>query len=76
MLIHDLVDKYMTERNYTPETVNDLLDYYQFLYVSGQIDIKRYHRIFACLHKQGATSAFEYEPKRPITNACYTYSPI
>ncbi|KKE78020.1 YppF family protein [Oceanobacillus caeni] len=61
MHIFDLVDRYMSVRNHMPDSVNDLLDFYQHKYIMGEIDIKDYRHIFAYLHKQGAISAFDYE---------------
>lgn len=61
MLIHDLVDRYTKERKYSPDSVNDILDYYQHKYISGEIDLKSYKQIFAYLHRKGATSAYEIE---------------
>ncbi|RDW18250.1 hypothetical protein CWR48_11740 [Oceanobacillus arenosus] len=61
MLIHELVHAFASERNYTPDSVNQLLDFYQHKYILEEIDIKNYRRIFDCLHKQGAISAHEYE---------------
>ncbi|RDW19936.1 YppF family protein [Oceanobacillus chungangensis] len=61
MLIHELVHAFASERNYTPDSVDQLLDFYQNKYIAQEIDIKNYRRIFEYLHKQGAISAFEYK---------------
>ncbi|RLL45046.1 hypothetical protein D8M04_09235 [Oceanobacillus piezotolerans] len=59
MHIHDLVDTFISERHYSPDTINNLLDYYQQKYITGKIEPNDYRNIFAYLHKQGATSAYE-----------------
>lgn len=66
MHIFDLVDKYVSTRNYMPDSVNDLLDFYQNKYIMGEIDIQSYRHIFEYLHKQGATSAFEFKGEQSI----------
>ncbi|SHG22511.1 YppF family protein [Ornithinibacillus halophilus] len=60
MLIQKLVTEYQRERNQEPNTLNDLLDYYQKKYITGEIDVKDYREIYDFLHQQGATSAHEY----------------
>ncbi|MFD2042714.1 YppF family protein [Ornithinibacillus salinisoli] len=60
MLVNELITVYESERKETPETLNDLLDYFQKKYIAGEIDIKNYRDIFNFLHQQGATSAHEY----------------
>ncbi|WP_085992760.1 YppF family protein [Oceanobacillus senegalensis] len=73
MLIHDLVDMFITERNHTPDSVNNLLDYFQYKYIAGEINIKDYRHIFTYLHKKGAVSAFEYIEERPIKQYHYSF---
>ncbi|MEN2767667.1 YppF family protein [Ornithinibacillus xuwenensis] len=60
MLINELISVYETERQESPKTLNDLLDYFQKKYIAGDIDIKSYRDIYNFLHQQGATSAHEY----------------
>ncbi|GGA73836.1 YppF family protein [Ornithinibacillus halotolerans] len=60
MLIHDLVAEYEAVRKATPKTLNDILDYFQWKYIAGEMDIKDYRDIYNFLHQQGATSAHEY----------------
>lgn len=59
-MIEDLITKFETERNQPLQTINELLDYYQHKYITGEININDYRNIFACLHNEGASSAFEY----------------
>ncbi|WP_026905711.1 YppF family protein [Paucisalibacillus globulus] len=60
MLINELISNYETDRKEAPKTLNDILDFYQNKYISGDIDIKVYRDIYNFLHQQGATSAHEY----------------
>lgn len=60
MLISELVHTYQSERNHTPASVNDLLDYYQRKYINEDIDVIYYREIYMFLSKQGAISAHEY----------------
>ncbi|MUK90139.1 hypothetical protein GMD78_17335 [Ornithinibacillus sp. L9] len=60
MLVNELITVYESERKESPRTLNDLLDYFQKKYISGEIDIKSYRDIYNFLHQQGATSAHEY----------------
>ncbi|MFD1850044.1 YppF family protein [Oceanobacillus bengalensis] len=61
MHIHDLVDRYIKERKYSPDSINDILDFYQQKYISGEIGLNNYKSIFSYLHKQGAISAYDYD---------------
>lgn len=60
MLINELVTDYEMERRESPKTLNDILDYYQKKYITGEIDIRFYRDVYNYLHQQGATSAHEY----------------
>ncbi|MFC3040642.1 YppF family protein [Virgibacillus xinjiangensis] len=59
MRITELLDAYELEKNHAPETFDDLLDYYQQKYISGEIDISKYRRIYSRLNAEGAVSAHE-----------------
>ena len=59
MVISELVDAYQNECNQTPDSVNDLLDYYQKKYIKDEIDVNYYREIYMFLSKQGAFSAHE-----------------
>ncbi|MFC2949948.1 YppF family protein [Virgibacillus sediminis] len=60
MRIAELLDAYELEKTHAPESFNDLLDYYQQKYISGEIDIIMYRRIYSCLDAEGAVSAHEH----------------
>lgn len=60
MFINKLITNYEAERNQSPESINDLLDFYQKKYVYEEIDIVEYWRILAYLYDRGASSAHEY----------------
>ncbi|MFA1818975.1 YppF family protein [Virgibacillus oceani] len=59
MQISELVHTYQNDCNHTPDSVNDLLDYYQKKYIIGDIDVIYYREIYMFLSKQGAISAHE-----------------
>ncbi|WP_010650045.1 YppF family protein [Oceanobacillus massiliensis] len=59
-MIHELLDDFENEHKFAPLTIDNLLDYYQKKYINGEIDIKKYHNIYSCLHEKGAVSAHEY----------------
>ncbi|OZU87972.1 hypothetical protein CIL03_14820 [Virgibacillus indicus] len=59
MPIGKIAVDFKIERKASQTSVNDLLDYYQKQYITGEIDIKDYHQIYSYLHKQGAVSAHE-----------------
>lgn len=59
MPIEKIAIDFKMERRATAASINDLLDYYQKQYITGEIDIKDYHQIYSYLHKQGAVSAHE-----------------
>lgn len=60
MLVSELVHTYQNERNHTPASMNELLDYYQQKYINDEIDINYYREIYIFLSKQGAISSHEY----------------
>ncbi|GAB4073938.1 hypothetical protein GCM10028778_14410 [Barrientosiimonas marina] len=60
MSIFELITIFETERNRPPESINDLLDFYQQKYITGVIDISHYRKVYYYLHRQGAISAHEY----------------
>ncbi|WP_284139451.1 MULTISPECIES: YppF family protein [unclassified Virgibacillus] len=61
MLINKLITTFEAERNQLPESMNDLLDFYQKKYIFGEIDISEYRRLYGYLAGRGAISAHEYE---------------
>lgn len=55
-----LLIMYEQAREEKPESINNLLDFFQEKYIAEEISIKDYRAIFSQLHEQGATSAHEY----------------
>lgn len=60
MLINELMNTYELEKEQSPESTNDLLDFYQGKYVTGEIGIYYYRKVYNYLHEEGATSVHEY----------------
>ncbi|MEC5423641.1 YppF family protein [Virgibacillus sp. C22-A2] len=60
MLIDELITVYKLERKQAPKTMNDLLDLFQKKYITGEIDINYYRKIYYFLNEEGATSAYEF----------------
>lgn len=60
MSIYELITDFEMERNQSPESINALLDFYQQKYITSEIDINEYRKVYYYLHKQGAISAHEY----------------
>lgn len=58
-MLKQLIKSYQKEKSQAPQSIHALLDYYQQKYIIGEISIRDYKNIFACLHKEGAISAFE-----------------
>ncbi|MBY7143081.1 hypothetical protein KFZ56_08430 [Virgibacillus sp. NKC19-3] len=56
----ELKNTYENEREQSPESTNDLLDFYQGKYVTGQISIHYYRKAYYYLHEEGAISVHEY----------------
>ncbi|WP_100011440.1 YppF family protein [Lentibacillus sediminis] len=59
MMLNDLLAAYEIERHHGPDSLNDVLDFYQKKYISGEIDIISYRNIYYYLNKEGAESAHE-----------------
>jgi len=57
--IFELITIFETERHQPPESINALLDFYQQKYITGDININDYRKIYHYLHRQGAISAHE-----------------
>lgn len=58
-MLEHLIETYESEKKEELQSIHALLDYYQQKYIIGEITINDYKDIFACLHKEGAVSAFE-----------------
>lgn len=57
---NNIAKPYEQERKQKPESLNQLLDYYQGKYIASEIDIKQYRNVYYYLQAKGATSAHEY----------------
>ncbi|MFC0301672.1 YppF family protein [Virgibacillus soli] len=60
MFINKLISNYEIERNQTPETMDNLLDFYLSKYIREEIDIVEYWNIFSYLSERGAVSAYDH----------------
>ncbi|GGK07158.1 hypothetical protein GCM10007063_32060 [Lentibacillus kapialis] len=60
MSIFELITIFEMERDRPPESMNALLDFYQQKYITGDINIRDYRKIYHYLHRQGAISAHEF----------------
>ncbi|UJL47603.1 hypothetical protein KFZ58_06980 [Virgibacillus sp. NKC19-16] len=56
---NELKHMYEIEREQSPESTNDLLDFYQGKYVTGEIGIHYYRTVYYYLHEEGAISVHE-----------------
>ncbi|WP_066294426.1 YppF family protein [Bacillus sp. FJAT-29937] len=54
MNVHELAMKFTTMRNYSPESVNELLDFTKKSYVQNDICITVYRNLVRELEAQGA----------------------
>ncbi|QKY68569.1 YppF family protein [Lentibacillus sp. CBA3610] len=59
MSIFELITIFEMDRNQPPESINALLDFYQQKYITGEIDITYYRKIYHYLDRQGAISSHE-----------------
>ncbi|MEN1970353.1 YppF family protein [Lentibacillus sp. N15] len=60
MQLYELAQAYEHNRGVAYQSINQLLDFYQQKYISGDIDITTYQEVFHVLHEQGATSSHDY----------------
>ncbi|WP_338448776.1 YppF family protein [Niallia oryzisoli] len=54
MLLEGLIKRFKSEKKRNPSHVNELLDYVQKNYLSGELTIKEYKNLFFELDKQNA----------------------
>lgn len=71
MLVNELIVLYERDRNEPPATMNNLLDFYQYQYISEKINVQEYMQIYRYLAKNGAISAHDhakdYPENAPVT---------
>jgi hypothetical protein len=60
MLVEELTEQFKNVKNCTPSHVNELLDYLQKRYISGELSIVEYKKIFSELHKLNAEKPSEF----------------
>ena len=54
MLVENLINDFKTKKNRHPLHANDLLDYIQYKYISGELSIREYKQLFFELDKLDA----------------------
>ncbi|WP_226037684.1 YppF family protein [Aquibacillus saliphilus] len=59
MDLKNLISLYTYERNHEPNSIDQLLDFCQQIYIRGEIDIYQYRIFFQHLHNDGAISCHE-----------------
>jgi hypothetical protein len=68
LVVKDLVQKFIKEKNYTPSDVNDLLDYLGKCYISDELSIVEYKKLFSELNKNNAEKPSEFFIKTKLFN--------
>ncbi|RBW67700.1 YppF family protein [Bacillus taeanensis] len=63
MLLSQLIDQFSNVKQQQPTNPNELLDFLQKQYVSGEYCLKQYYFLFNELHKQGAEKPESYYVK-------------
>lgn len=61
MQYNELISAYKKVHETNPDSPNDLFDFCQKLYVSGQLSSQNYRKLREVLHEKGATSAHDTE---------------
>ncbi|WP_239094464.1 YppF family protein [Bacillus sp. B15-48] len=59
-MLKNLIDRFQLEKECTPSHINELLDFLQKAYISGQLSIVEYKMIFSELDKQNAEKPVFY----------------
>jgi hypothetical protein len=60
MLVKNLINHFQIEKNRSPLHVNELLDYIQKKYITGELSIVEYKELFAELAKRNAEKPTSY----------------
>ena len=72
MLIENLVQRFSEAKNYTPSHANELLDFLQKSYISGELSIVDYKKLFCELtNKHNAEKPSEFFMKTKLFNFEY-----
>lgn len=59
-MLKSLIHSFQVEKDRTPSHVNELLDFLQKGYISGQLSILEYKKIFSELDKRNAEKPVSY----------------
>ena len=54
MLVHELMEKFSLQKNYSPENVNALLDFAKKAYIFNEITTRQYKNLVRELESRGA----------------------
>lgn len=68
MNVHELNQKFIKLKNYSPESVNELLDFAKKAYIYNEISTSDYRKLVRDLESQGATIPDEYKENTLIEN--------
>jgi hypothetical protein len=68
LVVEELVKHFINEKNNTPSHVNELLDYLSKCYVSGELSIVEYKKLFSNLNKNNAEKPSEFFMKTKLFN--------
>jgi hypothetical protein len=68
LVVEELKQHFIQEKNYTPSHTNELLDYLQKCYICGEISIVEYKKLFSELNKQKAEKPSEFFIKNKLFN--------
>jgi hypothetical protein len=71
MLIENLVQRFTEVKSYTPSHANELLDFLQKCYISGELSIVEYKSLFCELTKHDAEKPSEFFMKTKLFNFEY-----
>jgi hypothetical protein len=57
--LSELIKSFKQEKDEWPESPNVLLDFCQYKYNIGELDVKDYRKLFTQLHNKGAVSSHQ-----------------
>lgn len=61
MYIKEMRELFFNEKNYSLESMNELLDYSKQSYINNKIDIQFYRNVLKELYELGAFSPYDFE---------------
>lgn len=68
LVVEELVQHFIKEKNYTPSHTNELLDFLQKCYIYGELSIVEYKNLFSKLNKLDAEKPSEFFIKTKLFN--------